>query len=63
MIYKFLKIIIAFLILSSSIIFFILYINKDYKTISLKANQNLYSKKIWEINTDSLSEKTLKSSN
>tara|TARA_B100001778_G_scaffold111476_1_gene91254 strand:- start:10749 stop:12887 length:2139 start_codon:yes stop_codon:yes gene_type:complete len=39
--------------------FFVLYINKDYKTISLKANQNLYSKKIWEINTDSLSEKIL----
>ena len=59
MIYKFLKIIIAFLILSSTIIIFILYINKDYKTISLKANQNLFKKRIWEINTDSLSEKIL----
>ena len=59
MIYKFLKIIIAFLILSSSIIFFTLYVNKDYKTISLKANQSLFKKKIWEINTDSLSEKIL----
>ena len=59
MFYKLLKVIISFLILFTTLIFFVLYINKDYKTISLKANQNLYSKKIWEINTDSLSEKIL----
>ena len=59
MFYKLLKVIISFLILFTALIFFVLYINKDYKTISLKANQNLYSKKIWEINTDSLSEKIL----
>ena len=59
MFYKLLKVIISFLVLFTTLMFFVLYINKDYKTISLKANQNLYSKKIWEINTDSLSEKIL----
>ena len=59
MFYKLLKVIISFLILFTALIIFVLYINKDYKTISLKANQNLFKKKIWEINTDSLSEKIL----
>jgi len=57
--YKLLKVIISSVILFLVIIFLILYINKDYKTVSLKVNQNLYTKNIWEINTDSLSEKIL----
>ena len=38
----------------------IVYINLDYKMYPLKANQELYSKNIWEIDTDSLAEELLK---
>ena len=38
----------------------IVYINLDYKMYPLKANQELYSKNIWEIDTDSLAEELVK---
>ncbi|MAD59570.1 MAG: glycosyl hydrolase [Flammeovirgaceae bacterium] len=48
--------IIGLLIITSIII----YVNLDYKMYPLKANQELYSKNIWEIDTDSLAEELLK---
>ena len=38
----------------------IVYINLDYQIYPLKANQELYSKNIWEIDTDSLAEELVK---
>ena len=38
----------------------IVYINLDYQMYPLKANQELYSKNIWEIDTDSLAEELVK---
>ena len=40
--------------------FVIVYINLDYEMYSLKANQENYSKNIWEIDTDSLAEELVK---
>ena len=40
-------------------IFSVVFYSLDYKMYSLKANQDLYKKNIWEINTDSLSENLL----
>ena len=38
----------------------IVYSNLDYKMYPLKANPELYSNDIWEINTDSLAEELVK---
>ncbi len=40
-------------------IFSVVFYSLDYKMYSLKANQDVYKKNIWEINTDSLSENLL----
>ena len=48
--------IIGLLIITSIII----YVNLDYKMYPLKADQKLYPKNIWQVNTDSLAEELLK---
>ena len=47
--------IISLLIISSIVV----YLNLDYKMYPLKADQKLYPKDIWQMNTDSLAEKLL----
>ena len=50
-----------FLIISLiAISLLIVYLNLDYKMYPLKANPELYSNDIWEINTDSLAEELVK---
>ena len=56
---KFLKYFILSIIVLVIAIFSIVFYSLDYKMYSLKANQELYKKNIWEINTDSLSENLL----
>ena len=56
---KTIKYILFALIVLSAFIIMILYSNLNYKMHPLKADQNLYSQNIWEINTDSLSKKIL----
>ena len=52
---KFIKYFLLIVLVLASVIMAILYFNLNYKMYSLKADQSLYSQKIWEINTDSLS--------
>lgn len=47
-------------IISIIIVLSVVYINLDYKMYSLKANQEKYSKNIWEIDTDSLAKELVK---
>ena len=56
---KFLKYFFLSIIVLVIAIFSIVFYSLDYKMYSLKANQELYKKNIWEINTDSLSENLL----
>ena len=56
---KFLKYFFLSIIVLVIAIFSIVFYSLDYKMYSLKANQDLYKKNIWEINTDSLSENLL----
>tara|TARA_B100000401_G_C52811048_1_gene723789 strand:- start:591 stop:2837 length:2247 start_codon:yes stop_codon:yes gene_type:complete len=56
---KFLKYFFLSIIVLVIAIFSVVFYSLDYKMYSLKANQDLYKKNIWEINTDSLSENLL----
>ena len=56
---KFLKYFFLSIIVLVITIFSVVFYSLDYKMYSLKANQELYKKNIWEINTDSLSENLL----
>tara|TARA_B100000287_G_scaffold25012_1_gene24209 strand:- start:1045 stop:3291 length:2247 start_codon:yes stop_codon:yes gene_type:complete len=56
---KFLKYFLLLIIVLVITIFSVVFYSLDYKMYSLKANQDLYKKNIWEINTDSLSENLL----
>ena len=56
---KFLKYFFLLIIVLVITIFSVVFYSLDYKMYSLKANQDLYKKNIWEINTDSLSENLL----
>ena len=56
---KFLKYFFLSMIVLVIAIFSVVFYSLDYKMYSLKANQDLYKKNIWEINTDSLSENLL----
>ena len=56
---KFLKYFFLSIIVLVIAIFSVVFYSLDYKMYSLKANQELYKKNIWEINTDSLSENLL----
>ena len=60
MILRILKYLFFSIISLLAIILVIVYINLDYKMYPLKANQELHSKNIWEIDTDSLAEEFLK---
>ena len=57
---RILKYLFFLVIIMIIITFSIVYINLDYKMYPLKANQELYSKNIWEIDTDSLAEELVK---
>ena len=56
---KFLKYFFLSIIVLVITIFSVVFYSLDYKMYSLKANQDLYKKNIWEINIDSLSENLL----
>ena len=56
---KFLKYFFLSIIVLVITIFSVVFYSLDYKMYSLKANQDVYKKNIWEINTDSLSENLL----
>ena len=56
---KFLKYFFLSIIVLVIAIFSVVFYSLDYKMYSLKANQDIYKKNIWEINTDSLSENLL----
>ena len=56
---KFLKYFFLSIIVLVIAIFSVVFYSLDYKMYSLKANQDLFKKNIWEINTDSLSENLL----
>ena len=56
---KFLKFLVITIFVFLIIIFSVVSYNIDYKMYDLKADKNLYSQNLWEINTDSLSEKLL----
>ena len=57
---RILKYLFFLIIILITITLSIVYINLDYKMYPLKANQELYSKNIWEIDTDSLAEELVK---